>query len=378
MKKMLMFAAALLAVAAGFWFLNGPGGFGGKGEVVSDRAVVEGRLVPAGPAMAGVVAEVHVAAGDTVVRGQPLFTLDAAKYEADLARERAALAEIAASLPGGILVPSPMDGQAAPPDKPLDALKAEEEEARKALETAAHVHAAASVALSRMVNARGEYARPDPRRQAALIHRDEAAIMLRDAREAFDKASYARAKKESEEAAAAAKRPISAALAARIAEYRSQLSSVALAERNLAATVITAPEGGTVAIVAAARGMALTAGDTPVVIVPENSPGVWVTAFFPERDGGKLARGQQCVITVGSSGPNSGPNSVPDAGKIFTGRVGAVLPPSGAEKDVAARVILDKNEVPAPLAVGQPVSVTVFTRGKPDPSGPAPKAATEK
>lgn len=360
MKKIAVFAAALLAAACGFWFWTA------SGEIVADKAVVEGQVVLAGPAVSGVVAEVYVAAGDVVAAGQPLFAVDASGYEAQLARERAKLAEIAASLPGGVRVVAPVSGRSAQPGKTLAALKAEEEEARKAVATAAHVHAAASVALSRASSGpQGEYAGPGARRQAALIARDEAAIMLRDAREAFDQASYARAKKEAEETSAAANGIVSAALAARIAEYQAQISRVNVAERNLASTVVIAPEGGKVAVQAAARGVVLTSGDTPVVIVPEKSPGIWVTALFPEQEGANLAKGQECVITL------------QDSGKTLSGSVGAVLPVSGPEKGVAARVIPDQNDAPAILAVGRPVSVTVFTRGKLELPGLGRKGKTE-
>lgn len=352
MKKIAVFILVLLAAACGIWYWNQ------SGTIVTENAVVEGRLSVAGPSVAGVISEVHVAAGQTVAKGQPLFSLDRAGYEAQLARERTRLAEIAASLPRNAVVPPPSGALPPLPGKSAAELRLEEEEARKIVEAAAHEHAAASVALSRLGNgAPGEYTKTNAKRQAALIARDEAAMALKKARDAHEKVSYARAKRESEEAMAATGGVMTAALAARIAEYQAQISRVNLAEQSLAGTVVTAPESGRIAILPVAVGMNLVAGETPVTIVPEDAQGIWVTAFFPAADAGKLAKGQECVIAPRGSG------------KTLPGKIGAIMSVPGTEKDVAARVILDQYGALTILAVGENVTVTVKTRGALDLPG---------
>ncbi len=124
--------------------------------------------------------------------------------------------------------------------KPLAALQTEEETARRHMEIAANAYAAANAAYARLdAGAAPEYAQPDPKRQAALITRDEAALRLRDARNVYEKASYARAQRETQEKRERSHGPVSAALAARIAEYQLQLAAIRLAEQGIAAAVLS-------------------------------------------------------------------------------------------------------------------------------------------
>lgn len=347
-KFAVLVVALLIAGAAGYFYLSMPTG------LVSTRAVVEGQLVPVTVAVSGQVREVYVAAGQAVAEGQPLFALDKSGHEARLAKERARLAEIAATLPGNLAVPSPTGAHAPRQGKPLAALRAEESEARAAVEVAAGVLASANIALSRTGGGAAEYAPTDPKRQAALIARDEAAISLNRAKEAFEKASYARAQREAQDKNEAAGGTMSAALAARVAEYQAQISRVRLAEQDLAATVVVAPESGRVAIQTALPGNAVAPGDTPVAILPDKSRGVWVMAFFPKTAGDKLVPGTVCEVSFAADDGN-GPRK---------GRVDAVFPSPDAEKDIAVRVILDQNDEPLQIAPGKEATVTVAVGGK--------------
>jgi multidrug efflux pump subunit AcrA (membrane-fusion protein) len=117
--------------------------------VISETAHLEGGILGVSVAVPGKVGEVYIKAGDRVVEGQPLFALDKSGYEMQLARERIKLAEIASVIPGNVLVPSPMAAQSPVPGKPLAALRVDEDEARKSVEVAAHVLAAANIAFSR-------------------------------------------------------------------------------------------------------------------------------------------------------------------------------------------------------------------------------------
>ena len=347
-KKVIVLAVVVLAAVAGaLWIRQAPGG------IVSADAVVEGRIAAVAAGASGTVKEVYVKAGDAVAQGQPLLALETSGFERQLAQERMRLAELASQLPPALLVPSPTGNRPAP-GKPLAALRSDEEEARRRVETAAHAYAAANLAFSRLDAGQGaEYAKPDPRRQASLIARDEAAISLKKAREAHETASYARAQREMQEKAERQSGPVSAALAARIAEYQLQISRVRLAEDTLASAVLTAPENGKVLLLTVQPGNAVTAGDTPVAIVPEEKGDLWVFAFFDKADADKLVPGSACAVTLKSSGAEA------------RGTIARLLPEQGTEKSVAVHVVLDQDGLPAEFTTGEAVSVTVQAGGNP-------------
>lgn len=329
----------LLAAGGGYWYWCTPE------RLKSVSAVVERRPVKVAAAVSGSVSEVHVRAGNAVVQGQLLLGLDHAGYEAALARERARLAELAALLPPDARVPSPLGPGEPRGDKPLAALRIEEEEARKAVDVAAHVHAAASLALSRQQ-------KPGVERQKALILRDEAAMALQKAKDAFEQASYARARREAQEKAASGG-TVSAALAALIAEYQAQISRVRLAEQDLAGTVILAPEDGRVVFQGALPGATVAAGDPLVFILPDNAPVSVANAVFAPKDAVRLMVGQECEIL--SSGGE----------RIGAGRIGEVFPPDGPEKNVAVRVDLDQNTGLPSAMPGDAVTIVVTLRKPP-------------
>lgn len=337
-----LFTVAALAVG-GYWYLNG------SGKIAAQSAALESRVATAAVAVTGVVKDVYVATGESVTRDQPLLALDPAGYEARLARERTLLAEIASTLPSNLLVQSP-NAPRTSSGKPLSALRTEEEDARRRVEAAAHEYAAANLAFSRLNAKSSDYTKPDPARQAALISRDEAARTLQAAKDVHEKVSYARAQKEAQDKLDKMNGPIPAALAARIAEYQAQVSRVRLAEQDLAATILPAPESGKVTLVAVLPGDSVAPGDVPVAVMPETVDEVWATAFFDEPEGKSIAVGQECVVSV--------------EGDSVKGAVARILPaPSAedAEKRLAVRVVLDQDGLPESFAPGRSASVVVLT-----------------
>lgn len=345
-KKLLWFAvAALIALGwAGYRYWQTSGG------VSSVKAVVEGHLVFAGASVPGTVKEVYVKAGDSVARDQPLLALDPSGYEARLARERTQLAEAAAQLPPDLKVPSPRAAQRVVPGKPLAALRQEEDSARMAVEAAAQEYAAANLALSRL-QATADLASPSPDRQRALIARDEAARTLQRAKISFEQASYARAQREAQDKTDRANGTVSAALAARMAEYQARLSLVRLAEENLAATVVTAPESGRILAQTARPNGVLAAGDMPVTILPDDSGEMRVLAFFAREAADALTPGRECSVLA-------------DGGKTpLPATIDGVQPAPDGEKNVAVRVILDQDALAAGLLPGNEVTVLVRTGG---------------
>lgn len=330
----IIFAAA----AAGYWFWLT------SGKVVAESAVVDGRLAIAVSSVSGTVNNVHARAGAVVAKGQPLFTLDSSGYEITLAEERARLAEIAASLPGNLRVPSSLGAGALPSERPLGELRAEEDEARKAVEAASQAYASASLALSRIEGGNKSKAE----RQKTLIGRDEAAILLQQAKERHEAASYARARSEAAAKAAASEGVVSAAIAARVAKYQAQISRVRLAEQALAATVVHAPESGRLLSLTASPGGVVAAGEAAAAILPEDGS-LFVTAFFSKKDAEKLEVGQECGIAPLGADV-----------KFADGRIEEILPASGKDKKIAARIGIDDDEVLFPLKPGEKVSVMVW------------------
>lgn len=341
-KKLASVLLAVLAAGGVAWFLALPD------HVVSESAVLEGGVLGVSVAVPGTVRDVYVAVGEKVAKGQTLFALDSSDYETRLARERAKLVEIAAALPPDTLVPSPAARRDAVPEKPLATLRLEEEEAQQAVAAASHVFAAANIAYARFDASRGASAtRDNAGKQKLLIRRDEAAISLKRARDAHEKASYDRARREAYDKALLAGKPITAALAARIAEYRAQVSRVSLAEQSLAATIVVSPEGGTVFSMAVTPGASLAAGDVPVTITPEKTEDLWVSAFFSPADAPALTVNRECLLVFpGAKGP-------------VKGFIAALRPPSGTDKRIAAHIALDQHDAVSAALIGKDVSVKI-------------------
>ncbi|CAK7010432.1 MAG: hypothetical protein DELT_02059 [Desulfovibrio sp.] len=337
-KKALMTLAAIAAVAVAFWYWQLPV------RIVAESARLEGGVIGVSVSVPGTVREAYITAGEGVAEGQPLFALDKSAYETYLAKERRILADIASTIPANVLVSSPTAAQGVAPGKPLAALRSEEDDARKRVEVASHVFAAANIDLSRY-DAAGK--KNGPERQRLLIKRDEAAIGLKTAKDAHEKISYARAQREAlDKTLLANDKLMSAGLAARIAEYQAQISQVRLAEQNLAATVVTSPVQGKVAFMAATSGTRLAAGDVPVSIVPNATKDIWVEAFFTPEEASALRVNQECVVVF-------------DGTKEVKGLITAIEPPSQEEKRFATHIVLDQNgDVPGSM-IGKGVSVHV-------------------
>lgn len=345
MKKRPSFVVlAVLAIGGAFWFWNLPD------RVVSESASLEGGTLGVSVSVPGKVGETYVKAGETVAEGQPLFALDKSGYEMQLARERVKLAEIASTIPGDVLVPSPTAAHNAVPGKPLAALRIEEEAARKSVEAASHVLAAANIALARFDSAKAPSSeRGASKRQQLLILRDEAAVSLKKSKDAYDTVSYARAQREALDKTLLSNKPVSAALAARIAEYQAQISRVRLAEHTLAATIVLAPEAGKVAVMAARPGVSLAAGDVPVTIVPEKTKDIWVSAFFGLDHASAVRVNRECFVLF------------PNGAEPVKGFIGAVQPPSEGRKTFAAHIVLDQTESMPAAVIGKDVVVHIVT-----------------
>ncbi|WJK41557.1 efflux RND transporter periplasmic adaptor subunit [Solwaraspora sp. WMMA2056] len=122
---------------------------------------------------------------------------------------------------------------------------------------------------------------------------------------------------------------------------------LAAAEDELAGTVIRAPIDGKVLAVAGAVGSTVRAGGTFIELAAVAE--MQVTASFPEADAARLAVGQPAVVTL--------PTRPDDE---FGARVGQVDPVGTVDGQlVRYGVLVDFDEVPADLLVGQSASVRI-------------------
>ena len=357
-KRTIAIAFCVIAVVAGYFWRQ-------PGIVTSSKATVESRMVTVVAAASGVIKDVLVAEGDTVVAGQLLFRLDASIHEKNLVRERERLSAIASTLPAGRPLPSTPrpDPQENKETKTLVQMREEEEQARIAVEKASDEAAAAAVILTRLrsLEASGKLVDSAQKNNAQNKH-EHAKARLAESRKAYERTSYARATHEAENRAAlAGKGDADSPLARRTVEYQAQLSLVHAIEQELAATRTLAPEGGTIHTMTIRPGFAVETGDIAATILANNEKDLWVTAFFPKSAYSKLTAGQKCSVTLGSSG------------KTIPGILGTVVPPSPdnaaqAPNTVTARIFLMLSaETPAP-AMGEAATVHIDIRQK-NPDG---------
>lgn len=343
-KKIIAIGCCLVALAAvaGYVLLQP------EPAITSLKASVEGRTVPVVVSVPGSVKEVMATQGDRVSAGQALFRLDATTHEQSLAQERANLAAIAAMLPPQATVTSPT-APVEPEGKSLEAVREEEENAWKRMEKASAAHASASVRLALLQRRKASGAVVPQQTLAEAVEAEaHAKTILRDAKKQYEKASYARAKRELEERDTAGKGMASAALASRIATYQAQLSRVRLAEQHLAATLVTAPESGVVLFMGVKPGFAVETGDAAVTLLAGGGDSLWVSASFAAKAMPRLESGLPCTVTTAS-------------GMTIPGTVGAVLPSAsgGKNAEASARIRLHPvQDAPLP-AIGEAVTVTV-------------------
>ncbi|MFV2109647.1 efflux RND transporter periplasmic adaptor subunit [Micromonospora sp. LOL_015] len=122
---------------------------------------------------------------------------------------------------------------------------------------------------------------------------------------------------------------------------------LAVAEDDLAGTVISAPIDGKVLGVSGAVGSTVRAGGTFIRLgaVAE----MQVTASFPEADAARLSVGQPAVVTLATR-----------PGEEFPAHLGQVDPVGSVEGQlVRYGVIVDFDDVPAGLLVGQSAGVRI-------------------
>jgi membrane fusion protein (multidrug efflux system) len=277
---LLIVVPLIAALAATVVYLEG-----GR-QVETDNAYIKADKVPVSANVSGTIKEVMVAENQSVLAGQPLFRIDPASFEVEVARAEAKLAQVRTD---------------------LDALRASYREKQ------------AEIALERT---RYGFALKDQERQADLVTRH------------FISAARFDAAKQSSTLASQQIIALEQDLK-RIAEtlgggvnvpieihpsYRAALAALEQAKLDLVRSTVCAPLPGTVSKLPK-PGQYITAGNTALALVVNGN--LWIEANFPETDLTYVHPGEPVVIHV---------DTYPDA--AWKGMVESLSPATGAEFSV--------------------------------------------
>ena len=341
-----MIARRRLAAAIAFAALAGAGvwrfGFHQRPSSNADALVVYGNvdIREIQPAFndSDVITEMTVSEGARVRKGDLIARIDESRYAARLAQAR-----------------RQADSQKATLDKLVHGSRPEEvAQAKATMEGLRAVYENSKVLYDRTVGL-------VPKGAASTEDRDNALAQLNASHETYLAAKQAYA--------LAVQGPRAEDVAAARTAYEAAVASVSLAEHEFADTKLYAPEDGIV------EDRILEPGDmaspsTPVYTIALTQP-LWVRAYVPETELGKLALGMPATVTT---------DSFP--GKSYRGWVGYVAPtaeftPKTVETtDLRTRLVYQvriyvcnsENQ----LRLGMPATVSV------DLSPPAGKAAALK
>jgi HlyD family secretion protein len=325
-KKLLLVPLLLAAAASGYWFLHAreAGHAGGDVSLYGNVDIREANLAFNASEH---VREILVQEGDRVERGQVLAQLDTKKLEAAVAAAEAALQaqqQALARLQAG--------------SRP--------EEIRRA-------HAQLDALKARARTAQITY----ERQQQLARQKLAAAEDLDQARAAADAAEGEMQAAEESYALAVAGPRVEDIAQAR-AELAGRRANLDLAREQLADATLTAPAAGIV------RDRLLEPGDlaspqTPVLTLALVDP-IWVRAYVPEPDLGRVAEGMAAEIRT---------DSFP--GKVYRGWVGFVSPsaefsPKNVETtDLRTRLVYQVRvfvcDPLGELRLGMPATVTIPT-----------------
>lgn len=254
--------------------------------VETDNAYVKAEKVPVSAQVSGTVMEVLVRENQAVAAGQPLFRLDPASFQVEVAKAEAKLAQVRTD---------------------IEALRASYREKQ------------AEIALARTRHA---FAMREQHRQADLVARNfVSASRFDDARQSSDLASQQifaleqDLKRIAETLGGGIGTPIE-----KHPSYRVALAELEHAKLDLARGEVRAPLPGNVSK-PPKPGQYVTAGGTAMALVVSGN--LWVEANFPETDLTYVRPGQPVAVRV---------DTYPDA--AWKGVVESLSPATGAEFSV--------------------------------------------
>lgn len=276
----------------------------------------------------GRVTELLAQEGDAVRKGQLLARIDAVRYQAAVDRASAALQaqqQVVARLKAG--------------SRPQEIAQA---------------RAAVAAAMAAQANAQATYARQKTLVDSGFLPRQSLDNVTQQR-----KTAAADVQRAQEGLSLALQGPRKEDIAAAQAQVKADEATLALAQRELADTALYAPDDGVV------ESRILEVGDmaapqTPVLTLALNNP-VWVRAYVPETELGKIAPGMRADILSDSF-----------AGKRFAGWIGDISPtaeftPKSVETTELRTQLVYRVRVYAcnpgqQLRLGMPVTVQVPLR----------------
>jgi len=393
----LIAAVIVLAVFGGtYLFLT-------RGQVSTDDAQIDGRLVPVAPKVSGYISQLLVDDNQIVTKGQVIARIDPRDLQAELDHAESAL-ETAEAQAATAKVEVPLTGKTTDSsilaaEANLSAAQAQLLEARKTAEKSHN--ADTSVALAELADRKANYERAhaDLVRMQALIAKKEISSFQ------FDR--YVQAERSAQGQLDAAQQTLAAqrdtadirdagvqTANSKVRQAEAQLTeaqanhqqviirthdsagaqaAVKMAEANvetarlrLSYTEIIAPQDGRITRRTVEKGAYVSPGQTLLTIVPTHD--IWITANYKETQLRHVKPGDRAEIEVD------------ETGKTFAGHVDSIanatgsrlslLPPENATGNfvkivqrIPVKIVLDPAAVQSgTVGVGANVDVTIHTR----------------
>lgn len=373
------------------------------GNISTDDAQIDGRLVPVSPKVSGYISQLLVEDNQLVEKGQVIARIDARDAQTAVDQAEAALqnaeAQAAASSGDIPLTSNTTDSSIVAASANLAATQAELAQGRKTADKARHADMSFAAANVADRKANYERAHADLLRMQELIRKrviselqyDQYVAAERMAKSQLDAAQQSlSAQGDAAEIADAAVQTASAKVEQAKAQFveakanhlrvgirghdaAAMLAAVKMAQANLESaklqlsyTEILAPQGGKVTRRTVETGAYVSPGQTLLTIVPIRD--IWVTANFKETQLRDIRPGDRAEIKVDQ------------LGKTFAGHVDSVanatgsrlslLPPENATGNyvkivqrIPVKILLDPEALASgALGVGANVDVTVHTR----------------
>jgi membrane fusion protein (multidrug efflux system) len=374
-----------------------------RGEISTDDAQIDGRLVPVAPKVSGYISQLLVDDNQIVAKGQVIVRIDPRDRQAELDRAEASLdaaeAQAAASNLDVPLTTNTTDSATLAAEANLSVTQAQLLETRKTSEKSHN--ADISVASAELADRKANYERAhaDLGRMQALISKKEISSLQ------FDR--YAQAERSAQGQLDAAEQTLAAqrdtadirdaavhTAMSKVLQAKAQLSeaqanhqqvavrthdsaamqaAVKMAEANvetaklqLSYTEVLAPQDGTVTRRTVENGAYVSPGQTLLTIVPTHD--IWVTANYKETQLRHVQPGDRAEITVDQTGKTllGHVDSIAHA----TGSRLSLLPPENATGNfvkivqrIPVKIILDPAVMQSRvLGVGANVDAKIYTR----------------
>jgi len=396
-RKLLLGGAAALAAVIGGILLAVT-----WGNVSTDDAQVDGRLIPIAPKISGYISQLLVDDNQTVAKGQVIARIDPRDLQAGLDHAEAALQsaeELAAASAAGIpLTSSTTDSAIFGAEANLLAAQAQLLEARKRAEKSHN--ADLSVASAELADCKANYERShaDLTRMQILIVKKEISSLQ------FDR--YVQAERSAQSQLDAAQQRLAAqrdtgdisdaavqTATSKVQQAKAQLSeaqanrqqvsirthdsaamqaaidiaraNVETAKLQLSYTDIVAPEDGTITRRTVENGTYVSPGQTLLTIVPARD--IWVTANYKETQLRHVRRGDRAEIKIDMTDKTY--SGYVDSIANATGSRLSLLPPENATGNfvkivqrIPVKIVLDPSAaLTSALSVGANVDATIFT-----------------